>query len=52
MIKQINTKLNYFIKIKTLTEELEFKAPKTQKTPNLTKHGAPGMSPYVYNDKI
>jgi hypothetical protein len=27
--KKINKKLNYFIKIKTLTKELEFKAPKT-----------------------
>jgi hypothetical protein len=36
MTKEINKKLNYFIKIKTLTKELEFKAPKTHKTPNLT----------------
>jgi hypothetical protein len=32
MTKEINKKLNYFIKIKILTKELEFKAPKTQKT--------------------
>jgi hypothetical protein len=32
MTKEINKKLNYFIKIKILTKELEFKAPKTQET--------------------
>jgi hypothetical protein len=29
MTKEINKKLNYFIEIKTLTKEFEFKAPKT-----------------------
>jgi hypothetical protein len=41
MTKEINKKLNYLIKIKTLTKELGFKAPKTQKTQNLTKHSSP-----------
>ena len=49
MTKEINKKLNYFIKIKTLTKELEFKAPKTKKNSKTSKNGAPDVSPYVYN---
>ena len=52
MTKEINKRLNYFIKIIILAKELEFKAPKTWKTPKLTKHDAPGASLYVYNEKI
>jgi hypothetical protein len=44
MTKEINKKINYFIKIKTLTKELEFKAPKTKKNSKMTKNGAPGIS--------
>jgi hypothetical protein len=49
MTKGIIKKLITFIKIKVLTKELEFKAPKTQKIAKTTKNNAPGASPYVYN---
>ena len=39
MIEEIIKKLKYFIKIDKLTKELEFKAPKTQKSRKLTKYG-------------
>ena len=48
MTKEINKKLNYFIKINKLTKELEFNAPKTKKNPKTSKNGAPGMSPDIY----
>ena len=50
--KEINKRLNYFIKIKILTKELEFNTPKTKKNTKTTKNGALGMSLYIYNDKI
>ena len=52
MTKEIKKKLIKFIKIKTLTKELEFKAPKTLKNMKTTKNGAPCVSPSIYNDKI
>jgi hypothetical protein len=51
MTKEINNKLNYFIKIKILTKELEFKAPKTNKNSKRAKNGAPGTSSSIYNRK-
>ena len=42
-------KINFFIKIDKLTKELELPAPKTQKNTKMTKNGAPGVSPYIYN---
>jgi hypothetical protein len=52
MTKEINNKLNYFVKIKTLTKELEFKHLKTKKNSKTTKNGALGASPPIYNGKI
>ena len=51
MTKEITRKLNSFIKIKKLTKESEFHAPKTKKNLKATKNGTPGASPYVYNRK-
>jgi hypothetical protein len=51
MTKEITRKLNSFIKIKKLTKELEFQAPKTKKNSKTTKNGAPSVSPSVYNEK-
>jgi hypothetical protein len=52
MTKGIIKKLIKFIKIKVLTKELEFRAPKTQKNMKTTKNVFPGVSSSVYNDKI
>jgi hypothetical protein len=52
MTKEITRKLNSFIKIKKLTKESEFLAPKTKKNSKTTKNGAPGTSPSIYNGKI
>jgi hypothetical protein len=52
MTKGIIKKLIKFIKIKVLTKELEFRAPKTQKNTKMTKNGAPGASLYVFLEKI
>ena len=48
MTKEINKKLNYFIKINKLTKELEFNAPKIKKNPKTFKNGALGASLSVY----
>ena len=45
MKKEIIRKLNFFIKIKKLTKELEFNAPKTKKNWKMSKNGAPNVSP-------
>ena len=38
------------IKKRKLTIKLEFNAPKTKKNMKMTKNGAPGASPFVYNE--
>ena len=44
---------NEIIKIKVLTKELDFKAPKKKKkNTKTTKNDALGACPFVYNDKI
>jgi hypothetical protein len=49
MTKEIARKLNSFTKIKKLTKELEFQAPKTKKSWKTTKNDTPSTSPFVYN---
>jgi hypothetical protein len=51
MTKGFIKKLIKFIKIKVLTKELEFRAPKIKKNMKTTKNGAPGASQSNYNDK-
>ena len=34
-----------------LTIELEFNAPKMKKNSKTTKNGAPGVSPFIYNEQ-
>ena len=47
--KRNHKETNEIIKIKVLTKELEFKAPKIKKNLKTTKNGAPGVSLSVYN---
>ena len=48
--KKNHKETNKIIKIKLLTKELEFKAPKIHKNTETTRNGTLGTSPSIYNE--